>query len=116
MKFNAKRALINSHIISNFNYCPLVWTFSTANFLNKIEVFQKRALRFLCNDYSISCEGLLEKARKVKMSVNRLRNFCVEIYKTINKLNLEFMKNIFNVKENKRLVREQYKLYLETPE
>ena len=40
------------------------------------------------------------------MSVNRLRNFCVEIYKTINKLNLEFMKNIFKVKENKRLVRE----------
>ena len=116
LKFNAKRVLINSHIISNFNYCPLVWIFSAAKFLNKIEVFQKRALRFLCNDYSISCEGLLEKARRVKMIVNRLRNLCVEIYKTINKLNLEFMKNIFKVKENKRLVREQYKLYLETPE
>ena len=41
---------------------------------------------------------------------------CVEIYKTINKLNLEFMNNIFKVNENKRLVREQYKLNLETPE
>ena len=50
------------------------------------------------------------------MSVNRLRNLCVEIYKTINKLNPEFMNNIFKVKENKRLVREQYKLNLETPE
>ena len=37
----------------------------------------------------------------------------VEIYKTINKLNLEFMKNIFKVKKNKRLVRE---LNLKTPE
>ena len=50
------------------------------------------------------------------MNVNRLRNLCVEIYKTINKLNPEFMNNIFKVKENKRLVREQYKLNLETPE
>ena len=55
------------------------------------------------------------------MSVNRQRNLCVEIYKTMNKLNPEVMNNIFKVKENKRLVREQYKsrnlkLNLETPE
>ena len=48
------------------------------------------------------------------MSVNGLRNLCIEIYKTINKLNPEFLNNIFEVKENKRLVSEQYKLNLET--
>ena len=51
-----------------------------------------------------------------KMNIYRLRNLCVEIYKTINKLNPEFMNNIFKVKENKRVVREQCKLNLETPE
>ena len=90
--------------------------FSTAKSLSKIESLQKRALRFLYNDYSISYEGLLEKAGKVKMNVYRLTNFCVEMYKTINKLNPEFMNNIFKVKGNKRVVREQYKLNLETPE
>ena len=40
------------------------------------------------------------------MSVNRLRNLFVEIFKTINKLNPEFMNYIFKVKENKGLVRE----------
>ena len=34
--FNAKRDLINSYIISNFDYCSLVWIFSTAKSLNKI--------------------------------------------------------------------------------
>ena len=34
----------------------------------------------------------------------------------VTKLNPEFMNNIFKVKENKRLVRKQYKLNLETPE
>ena len=50
------------------------------------------------------------------MSVNRLRNLCAEICKTVNKLNPEFMNNVFKVKENKRLVREQYKSNLETLE
>ena len=49
------------------------------------------------------------------MSVNRLRNLCVKIYETINKLNPEFVNNIFKVKENKKFVRELYKLNLETP-
>ena len=62
-------------------------------------------------------EGLIEKSGKVKMSANRLKNLCVEICKTINKLNPKFINNIFKVEENKRLVvREQYKLNLETPE
>ena len=34
----------------------------------------------------------------------------------INKLNPEFTSKIFNVKENKRLVREQHKLNFEIPE
>ena len=79
LSFNAKRVLINSYIISNFTYCPRVWMFSTAKSLNKIESLQKRAFQFLYNDYSISYEGLLEKAGKVKMNVYRLRNLCVEI-------------------------------------
>ena len=116
LSFNAKRVLINSYIISNFNYCPLVWIFSTAKSLNKIESLQKKALRLLYDDYSISYEDLLEKAGKVKTSVNRLRNLCVEIYKTINKLNPVFMNNIFKVIEYKRSVREQYKLNVEIPE
>ena len=107
LNFNAKRVLIKSYIISNFNYCPKLWIFSTAKFLTKIESLQKRAVRFLYNDYSISYEDLLEKAGKVKISVNRLRNLSVEIYKTKNKLNPEFVNNIFKVKENKRLVRQQ---------
>ena len=48
--------------------------------------------------------------------VNMLRILCVEMYKIINKVNPEFMNNIFKVKKNKRIAREQYKLNLETPE
>ena len=45
------------------------------------------------------------------MNVNRLRNLCFEIYKSINKLNPEFMNNISKVIS----LREQYKINLKTP-
>ena len=44
------------------------------------------------------------------MSLYRLQILHVEIYKVINKLNQEFLNNIFEVKKNKKLVGEQYKL------
>ena len=48
--------LVNSFIYSNFNYCPLVWMFLSKRSLNKIENFQKRALRFVLDDYASSYE------------------------------------------------------------
>ena len=47
LSFNGKRVLVNSYIISNFNYCPLLWIFPTAKSQNKIESLQKGAPRFL---------------------------------------------------------------------
>ena len=81
--FEGKRVLINSYFMSNFNYCPLVWMFSNATSLKKIENLQKRALRFLYNNYQLTHEELLDKANSSTMNVKRLRFLCVEIYKTI---------------------------------
>ena len=50
------------------------------------------------------------------MSVYRSRILCIKIYKTKKSLNLEFINNIFKVKENKTLLTEQCKVNLETPE
>ena len=49
--FEERKVLVNTFVMSNFNYCSLVWNFSTAQSLNKIENLQKRALHFLLNDY-----------------------------------------------------------------
>ena len=80
LNFEEKKTLINSYFYSSFNYCPLVWMFSSAKSLNKVESLQKRALRFLYEDYVSSYEELLQKAGKETMKVNRLRSLCIEIY------------------------------------
>ena len=88
LSFHAKEVLINSYIISNCNYCPLVWMFLSAQSVNKTENLQKRALRFLYDFCEASYEDLLsEGAQKtfagledvLKTSSTRLHlnNFCL---------------------------------------
>ena len=46
LSFEEKKTLINSYFYSNFNYCPLVWMFSSAKLLNRIESLQKKSPSF----------------------------------------------------------------------
>ena len=107
--FQEKKVLINSYFYSNFNYCPLVWMFSHAKSLKKVEALQKRALRFLYDDYNSPSEEILKKSGKFCVELNRLRYLCIEIYKTINNINPSFMKQIFQLRETNRTFRNQYK-------
>ena len=89
--------------------------FSSTQSLNKIENLQKRASRFLYDDFEASYEDLLSKGGNSKMNVRRSRTLCVEIYKTLNDLNPSFINNIFKLKINSREVRDKYKLNLHIP-
>ena len=113
--FEGKRVLINSYFMLNFNYFPLVWMFSNATSLKKIENLQKRTLRILYNNDQLTYEELLDKANSSTINVKRLRFLCVEIYKTINNLTPSFMKQIFELRETNRNVREKYRLNLNIP-
>ena len=94
INFEEKKILINGYFMANFNYYPLVWMLSSANSLKKIENLQKRALKLLCNYYEISYEELLSKSSTSSINVKRLRALCVELYKTINTLNPNFMTDL----------------------
>ena len=115
LAFAEKKTLINSYFYSNFNYCPLVWMFSSAKSLSKVESLQKRALRFLYDNYDPSYESLLKLAGKSTMNVTRLRSLCIEIFKTLNNISPVFMNEIFELRKTKRAVRNQCKLNLEVP-
>ena len=94
--FEEKKVFGNSFIYGNSNYCPLVWHFCSKSSRNKIENIQKRALRFLLNDYVSDYNTLLQKSNKCTMEIRRIRTLASETFKTINDLNPSFMKNLFN--------------------
>ena len=95
-----RKILINSFIYSNFNYCPLVWHFSSRKSINKIENIQKRALRFLLNDYSSDYKTLLKKTNKCTMEVKRLRLLALEIFKAFKENCPTFIKDYFEKNAN----------------
>ena len=63
MGMTEKTILMKSFILSNFNYCPLVWHFCSKRDSDKMEKIQKRALRMVLKDYESDYETLLQKAK-----------------------------------------------------
>ena len=110
---NQLNALMKLKRFLAFVPCPLVWMFSSAKSLNKVESLQKRALRFLYDDYNASCESVLKLAGKSTVNVTRIRSLCIKIFKTLNNINSAFMNEIFVLRKTKRAVRNKYKLNLE---
>ncbi len=52
-------AIYRSYILSNFNYCPLVWYFCGIQNSRNMEKIQERALRFAYVDYESKYDILL---------------------------------------------------------
>ena len=61
-------------------------------------------------DYEISYEELLSKSSTSSMNVKRLRALTIELYKTINKINPNFMRNLFKLRFTNSPVREKCKM------
>ena len=92
--------IVNSFIYSNFNYCPLVWHFSSCKALRKIENIHKRCLRMIHNDSDSGYETLLTISGKSTMQISKRKQLAIEIFKTVNNLNSKFVKNISTSKQN----------------
>ena len=110
-----KGKLLFKVLYSNFNYCPLVWYFSSAKSLEKIEKIQERALRYLYNDHLSSYSELLEKSERSTMHVSHLRVLCIDIFKTLVQLNPSFMSDIFKIKSSRYLSQNPYNLQHHRP-
>ena len=105
MNFQKWKLFLAHPIYLNFNYCHLVRYFSLSMSLQKIEKIQERALRFLHNDHVSSYKDLLLKSNRCTMLVSRQRTLCIEIFKTLKKLNPAFMNDIFSFRTSYHLSR-----------
>ena len=110
-----RKVLVYSSDLSNFNYCLLFWMLANANSLHEIEAIHKRAWHFMLNDYEISYEYLLDRSGKLNTSLLRTRTLCREIYKAVDGLNPEIMKNQVKVRKTNGAHRQECKLNLEIP-
>ena len=77
----------NTVILSNFNYCPLIWLFCNKGANKEIDRTHKRALRILYKDYESSFETLLARSGSNSINIKNLQKLMTEIYKSMNHLN-----------------------------
>ena len=89
------KILYHTFMMSNFNYCPLVWMFCRKMQNKQIDRVHKRALRILLEDYTSSFDELLQKIDDTRVHVKNLRNLMVEIYQCLSCEDPSFMWNIF---------------------
>ena len=73
----------------------MVWHFWSCKNTAKIERIHKRALKFMLNDFTSDYKTLMAKANTSTLEVKRLRSMCIEVYKTANDLNAQYMKELF---------------------
>ena len=95
-----KLTIYYSFILSNFNYCPLVWHFCGGSNTKKLEKILERALRFIYNDSDSSYENLLEKAQLPSLRLRRLRFLAIEVFKIINKQTPVYLHDLVTIKKN----------------
>ena len=101
------RILKNSHVLSSFYYCPIIWMFCSKTDYNKIEKTHKRTLRLQTKDFTCDYKKLLKLTNSNTIHQKHIQFLLTEIYKTKNKINPEFMKEIFLFKETKYNLRKK---------
>jgi hypothetical protein len=99
LDFNRKLQLYRAFVLSNFNFCPIVWHFSSITNMRQIDKIQERALRFLTGDHKSTYEQLRKQLGIDCLYLKRIKEIVIEVYKTVNKINPEFMHDIFVAKD-----------------
>ena len=106
-----RKILMKSFVTSQFNYCPVIWMYCQRKSNNMINKIHERALRIAHNDYISDFHALLEKDHSVTFHQRNIQALTNEVYKTLNNLNPDIMKEVFTVKENNYQTRKQYLVY-----
>ncbi len=115
-KLNRKEKLLlfQSFILSNFNYCPLMWHCVNWKSVRKMERIQERALRFVLNDNCASYEQLLTDSGISSLHLCRVRASAVEVYKCLNGINPAFMCKHFTKRDSEYNIRDHRALFHKT--
>ena len=92
LDYKSRMANYNSFVMSNSNYCPVVWMFTSKKSLEKNENIKKRALCFVLNYYQSNYHDLLNKSEATGIKIMKLRLLAIEVYKCVNYFNPEYLK------------------------
>ncbi len=95
----SRLVIYRSYILSNFNYCPLIWHFCGIQNSRNMEKIQERALRFVFEDYELSYDILLKMGNHDMLYIGLLRNMAIEIFKSLHWSTLIYIRDLSEEKD-----------------
>ena len=108
----SKKTLARSFVLSQFNYCPLVWHFCGTSSIHKLERIQERTLRFVFNDYVTEYNQLLELNGESTLYLKRVRIMAQQVYKAINNQSPKYVRDLLSERNNRYSNRRPLNLYI----
>ena len=85
--------------MSNFHYCPLIWMFTSKTSFSKLENIQKRALKFVLDDYQSGYTDLLPNADVTGIKIMVLRYLAIKVFKCVKVISPAYPNAMFTRKE-----------------
>jgi hypothetical protein len=107
LTLEGRKAIYYSFVLSNFNFCPIVWHFCSKTNCKKLEKLNMRALRFVYKDFTSSYEDLLRKHGHSSLGLQRLRFIAIETFKILNDMAPDYLNELVEVKTSQYDTRKQ---------
>ena len=104
------KLLVNSYILSPFNYCPLVWMFCGKGGNSLIEKCHHRALSALKNKNISNYHASLTDCNAVSIHARNLKLLLTEVFKSTHGLGPRIMHGIFTTLQSKFKLRSGHTL------
>ena len=93
--YPSRKAIYTSFIASNFNYCPLVWFFTSRESIDKIDKIQERALRFVLKDHISDYKNLLLKSGFDSFRIYAVKCLMIELFKILEGITPNYLSDLF---------------------
>ena len=110
LDYPSRKAIYTSFIASNFNYCPLVWFFTSRESIDKIDKIQERALRFVLKDHISDYTNLLLKSGFDSFRIYAVKCLMIELFKILKGITPNYLSDLFVKADNPYDTRDKYKL------
>ena len=93
--------LYKAFILPHFYYCSMVWHFSSKQDSDKLDLLNKRILRFIFKDFNSEYNNLLKKAGTANLKDKRLQNMILTIFKCLHFSDYpRYLKDMFRLRSS----------------
>ena len=106
------KALCNAFILSNFNYCPLIWMRFDKASNSLLDKIHRKSLAVVYQDFNSSFTDLLKLSNSDTFHIRFIKKLLEEIFKSVNGLSPAFISELFQPKYSGYELRRGHQLVL----